>query len=81
MIAKTVLSSTVTHDSTASNWTTTLAESATMLPSTYGYAWVGKSDDDFGDLDTRLPLSSDHGIFDELIFSDVASGHTSQRPS
>ena len=52
-----------------------------MLPNTYGYAWVGKSDDDFGDLDTRLPLSSDHGIFDELIFSDVASGHTSQRPS
>ena len=37
--------------------------------------------DDFRDLDTQLPLLSDHGILDELIFLDVASGHTSQRSS
>ena len=48
-------------------------------PVTYGYAWVSKSDDDSGNLDTQLRLLSDHGILDELIFSDIASGHTLQR--
>ena len=46
-----------------------------MLPVTYGYARVSKSDDDAKNLDTQLRLLAHHGIREDLIFTDVA-----QRP-
>ena len=51
-----------------------------MLPVTYGYARVSKSDDDARNLDTQLRLLANHGIRDDLIFTDVASGRTMNRP-
>ena len=52
----------------------------TMLPITYGYARVSKSDDDAKNLDTQLRLLTNHGIREDLIFTDVASGRTMNRP-
>ena len=51
----------------------------TMLPVTYGYARVSKSDDDARNLETQLRLLADHGIRQDLIFSDIASGRTLRR--
>ena len=51
-----------------------------MLPVTYGYAWVSKSDDDAKNLDTQLRLLAHHGIREDLIFTDVTSGRTMNRP-
>ena len=51
-----------------------------MLPVTYGYARVSKSDDDAKNLDTQLRLLTHHGIHEDLIFTDVASGRTMNRP-
>ena len=51
-----------------------------MLPATYGYARVSKSDDDAKNLDTQLRLLAHHGIREDLIFTDVASGRTMNRP-
>ena len=51
-----------------------------LLPVTYGYARVSKSDDDAKNLDTQLRLLANHGIRDDLIFTDVASGRTMNRP-
>ncbi len=51
-----------------------------MLPVTYGYARVSKADDDSKNLDTQLQLLAEHGIRPELVFTDVASGRTLQRP-
>ena len=50
-----------------------------LLPVTYGYARVSKSDDDAKNLDTQLRLLTNHGIRDDLIFTDVASGRTMNR--
>ena len=52
----------------------------TMLPVTYGYARVSKADDDAKNLETQLRLLADHGIRRDLIFTDVASGRTMNRP-
>ena len=52
----------------------------TMLPITYGYARVSKADDDSRNLDTQLRLLADHGIRRDLVFTDVASGHSMNRP-
>ena len=52
----------------------------TMLPVTYGYARVSRADDDSKNLDTQLQLLAEHGIRPELVFTDVASGRTLQRP-
>ena len=52
----------------------------TMIPVTYGYARVSKADDDSKNLDTQLRLLADHGIRPELVFSDVASGRSMNRP-
>ena len=52
----------------------------TMLPVTYGYARVSKADDDAKNLDTQLRLMANHGIREDLIFTDVASGRTMNRP-
>ena len=51
----------------------------TTLPVTYGYARVSKSDDEAGNLETQLRLLADHGIRQDLIFSDIASGRTLRR--
>ena len=47
---------------------------------TYGYARVSKADDDAKNLETQLRLLADHGIRPELVFSDVASGRSMNRP-
>ena len=51
----------------------------TTLPVTYGYARVSKSDDDARNLETQLRLLADHGIREDLIFSDLATGRTLRR--
>ena len=50
-----------------------------MLSVTYGYARVSKADDEARNLETQLGILADHGIRDDLIFSDVASGRTMNR--
>ena len=50
-----------------------------MLSVTYGYARVSKADDDPRNLETQLGILADHGILEDLIFSDVASGRTMNR--
>ena len=51
----------------------------TLLPVTYGYARVSKSDDEARNLETQLRLLADHGIRADLIFSDIATGRTLRR--
>ena len=51
----------------------------TLLPVTYGYARVSKSDDEARNLETQLRLLADHGIREDLIFSDIATGRTLRR--
>ena len=51
----------------------------TMLPITYGYARVSKADDSSKNLDTQLRLLAHHGIREDLIFTDVASGRSLAR--
>ena len=51
----------------------------TLLPVTYGYAQVSKSDDDARNLETQLRLLADHGIREDLIFPDIATGRTLRR--
>ena len=46
----------------------------------YGYARVSKADDDSKNLETQLRILADHGIRDHLVFTDVASGRSLQRP-
>ena len=48
-------------------------------PVTYGYARVSKSDDDAKNLDTQILELQRHGIREDLVFTDVASGRTLQR--
>ena len=50
-----------------------------MLPVTYGYARVSKADDEAKNLETQLEVLADHGIREDFIFSDVASGRTMNR--
>ena len=51
-----------------------------MIPVTYGYARVSKSDRDDRNLETQLRELANHGIRGELIFSDVMSGRLMSRP-
>ena len=51
----------------------------TMLAVIYGYARVSKADDEARNLGTQLGILADHGIREDLIFSDVASGRTMNR--
>ena len=51
----------------------------TTLPVTYGYARVSKSDDAARNLETQLRLLADHGIREDLIFSDIDTGRTLRR--
>ena len=52
----------------------------TMIAVTYGYARVSKADDESKNLNTQLMLLAEHGIRDDLVYSDVASGRNLQRP-
>ena len=51
-----------------------------MIPVTYGYARVSKSDREERNLQTQLPELASHGIREELIFSDVVTGRLMSRP-
>ena len=50
-----------------------------MIPVTYGYARVSKTDDESRNLETQLPELAAHGIRQDLIFTDTASGRTMDR--
>ncbi len=50
-----------------------------MLSVHYGYARVSKADDEARNLETQLGILADHGIREDFIFSDVASGRTMNR--
>ena len=50
-----------------------------MLSVTYGYGRVSKADDGARNLETQLRILADHGIREDLIFSDVASDRTMNR--
>ena len=52
----------------------------TTLSVTYGYARVSKADDESKNLETQLRILAEHGIRDHLVFTDVASGRSLQRP-
>ena len=52
----------------------------TVIPITYGYARVSKADDDSKNLETQLRELDAHGIRRDLVFTDVASGRTMDRP-
>ena len=51
----------------------------TMIPATYGYVRVSKSDRDGKNLETQLRILEEHGIRHEHIFRDVQSGSTFRR--
>ena len=51
----------------------------TTLHVTYGYARVSKSDDEARNLETQLRLLANHGIREDLVFSDIATGRTLRR--
>ena len=51
-----------------------------MIPVTYGYARISKSDRDDRNLETQLRELANHGIREELIFSDVMIGRLMSRP-
>ena len=50
-----------------------------MIPVTYGYARVSKTDDESRNLETQLRELAAHGIRQDLIFTDTASGRTMDR--
>ena len=50
------------------------------LPVTYGYALVSKTDDESRNLETQVRILAEHVIRDHLVFTDVASGQSLQRP-
>lgn len=51
-----------------------------MIPVTYGYARISKSDRDDRNLETQLREMANHGIREELIYSDVITGRWMSRP-
>ena len=51
----------------------------TTIAVAYGYARVSKADDESNNLDTQLMLLAEHGIREDLVYSDVASGRNLQR--
>ena len=51
-----------------------------MIPVTYGYARISKADDQSKNLETQLRELETHGIRQEHIFTDEASGRTMDRP-
>ena len=57
-----------------------LLHKMTMIPVTYGYARVSKTDDESRNLETQLRELAAHGIRQDLIFTDTANGRTMDRP-
>ena len=53
----------------------------TTIAVAYGYARVSKADDESKNLDTQLMLLAEHGIREDLVYSDVASNHSSGAPA
>ena len=51
-----------------------------MTPVTYGYPRGSKSDRDDRNLETQLRELANHGIYQELTFSDVMTGRLMSRP-
>ena len=51
-----------------------------MIPVTYGYVRISKSDRDERNFETQLRELANHGIRQELIFSDVMTGRLMSRP-
>ena len=56
-----------------------LLDKMIVIPVTYGYAWVSKTDDESRNLETQLRELAAHGIRQDLIFTDTASGRTIDR--
>ncbi len=52
----------------------------TMIAAIYGFARVSKANDESLNLDTQFLLLAEHGIRDDLVYSDVASGKNLQCP-
>ncbi len=52
-----------------------------MIPVTYGYARVSKTDDTTRNLETHLRILQEFGIREELIFSDEMTGSSMSRPA
>ena len=52
-----------------------------MIPVTYGYARVGKTDDTARNLETQLHILHEYGIREERIFTDEMTGSPMSRPS
>lgn len=51
-----------------------------MIPVTYGYGRVSKSDRDDRNLDIQLRELANHGIHQDFIFSEVMTGRLMSRP-
>ena len=51
-----------------------------MIPVTYGYARVSKTDNESRNLETQLRELAAHGIRQDLIFTGTASGRSMDRP-
>ena len=49
------------------------------LPVTYGYARVSKADDDCKNLEAQLCILAEHGIREDVVFSDIATDRTLRR--
>ena len=56
-----------------------LLDKMTVIPVTYGYARVSKTDDESRNLETQLRELAAHGVRQDLIFTDTASGRTMDR--
>ena len=52
-----------------------------MIPVTYGYARVSKTDDATRNLETQLHILQEFGIREEHIFSDEMTGSSMSRPA
>ena len=52
-----------------------------MIPVTYGYARVGKTDDATRNPETQLHILEEYGIREEHIFTDEMTGSSMSRPA
>lgn len=50
-----------------------------MIPVTYGYARVSKTDHETRNLPTQLRILEEYGVREELVYQDVASGRSYNR--
>ena len=52
-----------------------------MIPVTYGYARVSKTDEATQNLETQLHILDQYGIREEHIFTDEMTGSSMSRPA